>query len=712
MITAARGDNTAGTGGAGGRIRAAGQGIVAVAIMALLPLSAPTPASASPGDNELISFAPAGEEFTGNGFAFDTSADGQRTVMWGQSSSLPSPSFGHFLLRDGSTTVQLDPNYADTHQIGISDNGRWVAYINHNELVLTDLDTNQVRNLAAVEMSSSGRVDVSDDGQTVAFDTTSALDPILDTDDARDVYVWHGGSTPTLELVGRGTSGPGEQDQFNALTPDGQHLLYTSTDHWLAGDTTTAGYTGLYLRDLVGQETTIESRYDTAAGGGVLPTGVWTRGDLTDDGQTIVFSSQDDVTGNYAWYRSTIYVRDHSTGNAHILATSGNGAPVFMYWPSIDGAGKFVVAQTDWGLVLDGPQSNWPQQAAVEVATGTWQLVSHAYGNPNVEADTQSLPAYMSGDGRSIIYNSSSNNLLATPFTDYDNRVYRYEVQGNTPPDADTDGIDDNVDVDSGDGSLPGAFADDVVNGTITFVPAGFTVTVTDAADPLEGVRVQVVGTGTARVRLLVCGVPLTLRGGSDVTFTCGSVIAAVDAGDVVVELADGLGSVTIPAGTAAEVGTGTGGSFFVNVIDATGDGGTQVTLTVDGVTSTLESGSTSFQAWDFVGFAAPIDNAPTINKIKGGRGVAVKWRLLTASGSPVTNLATATLRFAAGVCTGSGAATDDIEQTVTGSSGLLNLGNGNYQMNWKTPLTPTSCGQLHLTVGDGVVHTALFRIT
>ena len=684
-----------------------------VGLLAVLPLVSPGPASAAAGASELIGFGPGGEEFTVHGFAFDTSADGQRTVMYGQTSSAAQPNFGHYMLRDGSTTVVLDPDYADANQIGISDNGRWVTYINHNELVRTDLDTNGALTLTPATQSGSGRVDVSDDGQTIGFDTASQL-VAADTDSEIDVYVWHGGPTPSIELISGGSSAAGEDGRFNALTPDGRYVLFTSTDHTLLpADTTGTWRRSVYVRDLTTSALTLESRFDASLGGGALPTGVINNADITDNGQTVVFASQDDVSGENPYLYTPTWVRDRGTGTTRILAVSPvTGSPTFTHSPSISGDGRVVSLNADWGQVMGRPQSNWPQIAVVEVATGTWQLASHRYSDPLADGAGQSSPSYISADGRHVVFNSSASDLLATPYGSYGSRVYRYDVQGASDPDLDADGIDDVVDADGGDGSLPGAFADAVVNGTITFVPAGFTVAVTDAADPLDGARLQVTGTGTARVRVTVCGFAITLRAGTDVTLTCGSVIATVAAGDVVVELAGGLGAVTLPAGTEAEVGTNPGGGFEVIVTDATGDGGAKITLTVDGQTTNLGGGTTLFQAWDFVGFSTPIDNAPTINKVNGGRTVPVKWRLLNANGTPVTNLSTASLTFSAGACTGAGGLTDDIEQTVTGSSGLKNLGNGNYQMNWKTPTAKTPCGELHLTVGDGVVHSARFQIT
>ena len=46
-----------------------------------------------------------------------------------------------------------------------------------------------------------------------------------------------------------------------------------------------------------------------------------------------------------------------------------------------------------------------------------------------------------------------------------------------------------------------------------------------------------------------------------------------------------------------------------------------------------------------------------------------------------------------------------------TDSSALKNLGDGNYQLNWKTPKTyANSCRTIALDIGDGVQHKALFK--
>ena len=88
---------------------------------------------------------------------------------------------------------------------------------------------------------------------------------------------------------------------------------------------------------------------------------------------------------------------------------------------------------------------------------------------------------------------------------------------------------------------------------------------------------------------------------------------------------------------------------------------------------------------------------------------VPLKWRLLDETGAPVLDLQSVELTFLRTSCDTS--AVDPVEDTVSVGSGLQNKGDGNYQLNWKTP-SAKRCGTLQLDVGDGVLHTAKFRLT
>jgi hypothetical protein len=113
-------------------------------------------------------------------------------------------------------------------------------------------------------------------------------------------------------------------------------------------------------------------------------------------------------------------------------------------------------------------------------------------------------------------------------------------------------------------------------------------------------------------------------------------------------------------------------------------------------------------------GFAAPLDLGDVLNTAKAGQMIPLKWRLLDAAGNPVTNLdpTSVTMTVSSYTCP-SGVTTDAIETYATGTSTLQNLGDGYYQMNWKTDKSyANSCRKLTLKIGtwtgDGLY--ALFQ--
>jgi hypothetical protein len=113
-------------------------------------------------------------------------------------------------------------------------------------------------------------------------------------------------------------------------------------------------------------------------------------------------------------------------------------------------------------------------------------------------------------------------------------------------------------------------------------------------------------------------------------------------------------------------------------------------------------------------GFTAPVDMGGVLNTANSGQMIPLKWRLLDGSGNPVTNLdpASVTLAYSTYTCS-AGAPVDAIETYATGTTMLQNLGNGYYQLNWKTDKAwANTCKRLTLKIGtwtgDGLA--ALFQ--
>jgi hypothetical protein len=118
------------------------------------------------------------------------------------------------------------------------------------------------------------------------------------------------------------------------------------------------------------------------------------------------------------------------------------------------------------------------------------------------------------------------------------------------------------------------------------------------------------------------------------------------------------------------------------------------------------------YVAYNFTGFSSPVDNGELTNKAKAGQAIPLKWRLTDADDNPITDLTSAAITTVAFACGLTGTA-DDVEGYAAGASGLQNLGEGYYQVNWKTPTSyAKSCRIMHLDLGEGITHTALFQFT
>jgi hypothetical protein len=108
-----------------------------------------------------------------------------------------------------------------------------------------------------------------------------------------------------------------------------------------------------------------------------------------------------------------------------------------------------------------------------------------------------------------------------------------------------------------------------------------------------------------------------------------------------------------------------------------------------------------------FAGFSQPVDNLdasghPILNVVKAGQAIPLKWRLTDATGAPVTSLTSAQITVV-GISCSLDTTLDQLEEVAAGGSGLQNLGDGNYQLNWKSPTTyASSCKRLRLDLSEG----------
>lgn len=201
---------------------------------------------------------------------------------------------------------------------------------------------------------------------------------------------------------------------------------------------------------------------------------------------------------------------------------------------------------------------------------------------------------------------------------------------------------------------------------------AGFTVTVRDTTGPVIAAHADVYAVATGNSQAVV-------------QYTLPSAIDAVD-GAVPVTCLPASGS-TFNAGATP---------VTCNAVDSRGNPAAPVTFDV-------EVG----YAWN--GLFNPVDNAPTVNSVKAGSAVPVKFSLggnqglgIFAAGAPASG------QIACGTTDG-----DAVEETVTAGSSSLQYdpGSSQYIYVWKTDKAWTGqCRVLQVKLRDGQVKSALFK--
>lgn len=114
-----------------------------------------------------------------------------------------------------------------------------------------------------------------------------------------------------------------------------------------------------------------------------------------------------------------------------------------------------------------------------------------------------------------------------------------------------------------------------------------------------------------------------------------------------------------------------------------------------------------------FQGFFHPVDNAPTVNTVKAGKVVPLKFEVF-ASGTEVTDVLIVDSVKQFKVACDPGDPTDPVEETISSPGGtLLRYDDvaGQFVYNWKAPST-LGCYNVVVTLDDGSTLLAKFRVT
>jgi outer membrane protein assembly factor BamB len=698
-----------------------------------------SPEAADPDGTERVSIAGAGDQGDNASLNASVSSDGRfvsfvsaaSNLVWGDTNG-SNDVFVHDRETGATERVSIDSAgdeaNSDSQNPVVSANGRFVAFSSAAsnlvpgdtngtfDVFLHDRQTGTTERVSVDSAENQSNdiefsipdLAISGDGRYVAFRSYKADLVPGDTNGSpccnADIFVRdrQAGTTERVSVDSAGIEANGDS-AYSSISADGRYVAFTSSASNLVAGDTNVGYEAFVHDRQTGITERVSLDSAEAEGNSESVNTV-----ISADGDFVAFTSYasnlvaDDTNG-----KSDVFIRDRQTGTTERVSvdSAGNEMSNNSLLPAISGDGRFVAFEsrtegldqfgdptitTDIDVLVHDRQAGTTETASVDSS-----------GN---EANGFSTVPAISADGGFVAFQSSGSNLVPGDTNGVPD-VFVHALGGSvSDPDADDDGIADTVDVNPGTQS--DAFDDGAgTSGSITD-RAGLSVTIEDSAlpSPDDGVRVSV-GPGSGEVGIDACGFQHLVAAGTETTITCASTILNVALGEVKVVLGGGLTVVSVSAGSAAEVSDNGDGSFTVENL-----GSGDVTITVDGVETTLGPGQTNdVSTWDFQGFSSPVDNPSTVNVASAGQGVPLKWRLVRADGTPVTNLAGAHLNASTRACS-LGTTPDLLEEVASGPSGLQNLGNGYYQFNWKTPKSyAKSCKTAHLDLGEGITRDAYF---
>ena len=114
---------------------------------------------------------------------------------------------------------------------------------------------------------------------------------------------------------------------------------------------------------------------------------------------------------------------------------------------------------------------------------------------------------------------------------------------------------------------------------------------------------------------------------------------------------------------------------------------------------------------YHFAGFFQPVDNLPTLNSVKAGSAIPVKFGLGGNYGLSIFDVGSPKSQT---IACDTSAAVDTVEETVAAGASSLSYdsASGNYNYVWKTDKAWTGCRQLTLNFNDGSIQKVSFKFT
>lgn len=318
------------------------------------------------------------------------------------------------------------PANGDSYGTVFSRDGSHIAFVSRaSDLATTDVNELYdafVYDIAAdalslVSVTAAGvqgdadvyAVDISADGNVVAFETASTTFDPGDTNGVRDVYAKHlpSGLLRRASVDSSGVGGA-ESSTLDDLSGDGLAVAFTTASALVAADNN--GAPDVYLHRLVPATT---ARLSEPPGGGDA-NGESGSALLGDDANRVVFSSRaTNLAVGTDGSIGRLFLRDIDAGTLELLPTGSEREAIPL---ALDPAATRLCFST-YGADLGGLDYNGSHDVYVlNLAIGTLDLVSRSESPlPTTVGNGASQHPAASADGNLVVFESSATDLEADP---------------------------------------------------------------------------------------------------------------------------------------------------------------------------------------------------------------------------------------------------------------------------------------------------------
>ncbi|HEY3267722.1 MAG TPA: DUF642 domain-containing protein [Armatimonadota bacterium] len=394
------------------------------------PEAALTGMTTAPAVKGVARFRDVGVDRAGEGYVILASA---ATVAEAESTPFSLGAAGLPYLERVSVSPSGAPANAGCGAASVSQDGRFVAFtsaatnlvaghsgtladvfVRDRLLGVTECVSTSVSGGAA--NGDSAECSISADGRVVAFRSDASNLAAGDTNAVADIFVRDraAGTTERVSVSSAGAQANGGSGR-PYLSGDGRFVVFTSlAANLVAGDTN--GLRDVFVRDRMMGTTTRVSVSSTGAQGDGESGNPWGGVAISQDGRFVAFESlASNLAAGDTNGAADVFVRNLSTGVTERVSVSTYGvqgeANAGCNIPAISADGRVVVYYSWFTTMVSGDTNGWADVFVRDRSAKTTQRVSLAYNG--VQGNADSFEPSLSGDGRSVAFQTRANNLVA-----------------------------------------------------------------------------------------------------------------------------------------------------------------------------------------------------------------------------------------------------------------------------------------------------------